>query len=421
MRKHKIRFYRPYKLMMLFFALMLIMAFSQGKIDEIASGFWAIMGSRAVLITDFIEVGGFAATLLNVVCVGLFSTFLMMFARVKPNGAIIMAIWLNMGFAFFGKNVYNMLSLTLGVWLYSRVQKQPFMNFTLVSLLSATLSPIVSEISFGGWFSPALNLVLGNVAGIVVGFILPVISTAALRVHEGYQLYNVGFAGGLIAMVLTLTLKTFGLDIDTNMLWSQNYTRELALMLYLIAAGMIVAGFAFGEKHRWKNIKELLGKSGRTVSDFYLQFGDSIFINMGLLCALATTLMLVFRIPLNGPVTGGIMTIMAFGCFGKHIRNVLPVLGGAALCAWLNRFDFYSGGNTLAILFSTGLAPISGQFGWAWGMIAGFLHVIIATNIGVLNSGLNLYNNGFAGAFVALFLVPIIIAFKKDKGHEKRI
>jgi len=31
-----------------------------------------------------------------------------------------------------------------------------------------------------------------------------------------------------------------------------------------------------------------------------------------------------------------------------------------------------------------------------------------------LNEGLNLYNNGFAGCFVVLFLLPIITIFRKD-------
>ena len=415
MQKHKLTFHRPYQFMILIFAIMTAMAFFYGTPTEIAQGLLAIVRSRAVLITDFIEVGGLSATLINVVFVGLFSTFLMIVARAKPNGAIIMAIWLNVGFAFFGKNIYNMLPLPFGVWLFSKTQKQPFLNYTLVALLSATLSPIVSEISFGVWFSPSVDFILGIVTGVGAGFILPIISSAVLRVHEGYQLYNVGFAGGLIAMVFTLLLKTFGFHIETNMLWSEEYRFELALLLYIISASLIAMGIRFGEKNTWTHAKELLRKSGRAVSDFYIQFGDSIFINMGVLCACSTTMVLLLGMSVNGPVVGGILTITAFGCFGKHIRNVLPVLVGAVLCAYLNSFAFDRGANALAVLFSTGLAPIAGQFGWIWGVIAGFLHVSLATHIGALNSGMNLYNNGFAGAFIALFLVPIIIVFKKDE------
>lgn len=397
------------------FLLLLAFAFALGSFGEILAGLRTIVLSRTLLVTDFIALAGLPATLVNVVGVGLFSTLVMMLVRAKPNGAIIMAIWLNVGFAFFGKNVYNMLSLTVGVWLYSRAKGEPFISFSLVALLSATLSPIVSEISFGSWLPPLPSILLGNAVGMGVGFILPVISAAALRVHEGYQLYNVGFSGGLIAMMLALLFRSFGGEIQGSNLWSTEYTLTLAVMLYVIALALLFFGLTYGEKNSWASCKDLLGKSGRAVSDFYLQYGESIFINMALLCAVSTSAILLLRIPLNGPVVGGILTITGFGCFGKHLRNVLPIMAGAILCAWCNRFDFYSPANVLAILFSTGLAPIAGQFGPVSGLVAGFLHVTVATNIGVLNNGLNLYNNGFAGTFVALFLVPIIAAFARDR------
>ncbi|MFP4173099.1 MAG: DUF1576 domain-containing protein, partial [Candidatus Hydrogenedentota bacterium] len=37
-----------------------------------------------------------------------------------------------------------------------------------------------------------------------------------------------------------------------------------------------------------------------------------------------------------------------------------------------------------------------------------------------LHGGVNLYNNGFAGGFVAAFLTPIIDAFKKRQSAPMR-
>lgn len=68
----------------------------------------------------------------------------------------------------------------------------------------------------------------------------------------------------------------------------------------------------------------------------------------------------------------------------------------------------------LAILFSTALAPIAGKFGYKIGILAGFLHVSMVSNIGYLHGGLNLYNNGLAAGFVAMILIPIINIFKKE-------
>ena len=67
----------------------------------------------------------------------------------------------------------------------------------------------------------------------------------------------------------------------------------------------------------------------------------------------------------------------------------------------------------LAALFSTGLAPIAGQFGWKWGVIAGVVHASVVLNVGFLHGGLNLYNNGFAAGLVCIVLIPLIEALQK--------
>ena len=64
----------------------------------------------------------------------------------------------------------------------------------------------------------------------------------------------------------------------------------------------------------------------------------------------------------------------------------------------------------LAALFGTTLAPIAGRFGWAWGLVAGFVHSSVAQTVGQLHGGLVLYNNGFAAGLVASILAPLIIA-----------
>jgi hypothetical protein len=123
---------------------------------------------------------------------------------------------------------------------------------------------------------------------------------------------------------------------------------------------------------------------------------------------------------LNGPTLSGILTMVGFACFGKHLRNVIPVMIGAFIGTLFNVGDVTSPVNMLAILFCTGLAPIAGQFGIVWGIVAGFLHVNFASHIGDINmnQGLNLYNNGFAAGFVALLLVPIITGLRRERGKK---
>ena len=87
---------------------------------------------------------------------------------------------------------------------------------------------------------------------------------------------------------------------------------------------------------------------------------------------------------------------------------------GATIAAMIHVNPVSSPGLTLAILFSTCLAPISGMFGWQYGVLAGIIHVSIVCNTGYLHGSLNLYNNGFAAGFTAMILVPLITSFKKE-------
>ena len=45
---------------------------------------------------------------------------------------------------------------------------------------------------------------------------------------------------------------------------------------------------------------------------------------------------------LNGPVIGGILTVVGFGAFGKHIKNVIPILMGVTLMGYINDYDMSS-------------------------------------------------------------------------------
>ena len=73
----------------------------------------------------------------------------------------------------------------------------------------------------------------------------------------------------------------------------------------------------------------------------------------------------------------------------------------------------------LALLFSTTLAPVAGEFGWIVGILAGFLHSSVALNVGIVYGGMNLYNNGFAGGIVAIFMVPVIHSIEDRRARAR--
>ena len=417
-----IRLYAPYIIILSVYISFVIIAFIKESPSNLLNGFLNIVTSRSVLVTDYVAVGGLGATLLNSAIVGSITVFTLIFLKIKPNGANIMAIWMTTGFAFFGKNIFNMIPLTFGVWLFSKYNKEPFTNYSLAAMLVATLSPAVSEISFFGVFNRPVGIILGILFGIFIGFIFPALSAGSVRVHGGYNLYNMGFAGGLICMVAVSIFISLEIDIGTVSILSEGNNIFFAVLLYVISAVLFLWGILLdGTADIKKNIKEcrlIFKNSGRLVSDFYYEHGNSIYINMAMLCAFATTLVLAIGAELNGPTIAGIFTITAFGSFGKHLKNVIPICIGAVVSAYFNKVDPTAPSNIISILFSTGLAPIAGQYGWIWGITAGFLHVNIVIHTSYLGGGMNLYNNGFAAGFVAMFMLPLITTFTRNKNNE---
>lgn len=408
--------YDPYKIFLRFYLALFICAFLLDSPLNLWNGLIAIVTSRSILTTDYIAIGGLGATLLNVVLVGVCSVCLLIHSKVKPNGGTIMGLWLTAGFSFFGKNIFNMIPISFGVYLYSRFRHEPYMNFSLVGLLSATISPIVSEISFLSNFSRVPSIILGIFIGIVVGFIFPIVSAFTVRVHDGYTLYNLGFSGGIIASFTGAILSGFAIKVEPAFYWSTGNNTVIAVILYSLSLSLIVLGVVLrGHRNIIKDLINILQHPGRLVSDFYILFGQAVYVNMGLLCILGTTFVLLIGADLNGPTISGILTMVGFGCFGKHLKNVSPVLIGALIGILVKAQDPSSPSSIIPILFSTGLAPIAGSFGPFWGALAGFLHVFFNSYFGPLSSGLNLYNNGYVTGFVALFLVPIITSLKKER------
>lgn len=412
----RFRLYEPYVIMLAVNAGFLMLALVLDTPANLFGGLFKIIASRSVLVTDYIAVGGLGATLLNSSIVGISGVAMLVLLKVKPNGATIMAMWLTTGFAFFGKNVYNMIPLTCGVWLFSKYSGEPFIDYYLTAMLAATLSPTVSELSFMGMFSWPLEILLGVLFGFIIGFIFPSVSEGVVRVHGGFNLYNMGFAGGLICTVIMSILHAVGIKIETVRIISSGNNMILAICLYSISAAFLCCGMFLGNvKTNLKEFRAIFRRSGQLITDLYFDHGNGVYINMAALCAFFTTTVLVLGADLNGPTIAAILTITGFGSFGKHLKNTIPVAVGALAAAYMNRLDSTGSANVLAVLFSTGLAPIAGKYGLIWGMVAGFLHVNIAIYCGDLSGGMNLYNNGFAAGFVAMAILPVITAFRKDE------
>ncbi|MDF1615884.1 DUF1576 domain-containing protein [Petrocella sp. FN5] len=383
--------------------------------ENLLEGLMAILFSPTTLLTDFLKVGGVGATFVNAALVGIFNIYLLRRFEMRINGLLIAAIFTVIGFSFFGKNILNIMPIYLGGYLYARRQGIAMKNIILIIMFSTALAPIVSEITFGGYFDKGFNYFMGALIGTLIGFIIVPLSSHMLKFHDGYNLYNIGFTAGIVGTVFTSLLRNFKMHIAPVNILDTNQHMTIVIMLYLLFAYLVLMGYRVNNRG-FEEYKNILKYRGRTITDFTELVGYGItFINMGLLGILSTTLVLLLGGIVNGPVIAGILTIVGFGAFGKHPKNCLPIVLGVLLGGFIFGYDFTSTGFIISILFSTTIAPIAGSFGPIIGIIAGILHLTLVTNVGVIHGGINLYNNGFAGGLVAGFLIPIIDAFKKGE------
>lgn len=399
------------------FSVVLAGFFFNGPL-EIASGLWDIIKSPSILLSDYFIIGNLGAAFFNSGLLMLLSIFIASRSKALMNGPIIAAVFTIGGFALFGKNLYNTLSIVLGVYLHSRMNKDHFGKYIVIAFFGTALAPLVSQVSFGFGLPPLIGVITGNLFGIGIGLLLPPLASSFVRFHQGFNLYNVGFTAGITGMLFMSIFRTLGYDNIGPSGTYQEFNPIILGFFSLMFLSMILLKYRASDKPigYYKNI---MSQSGRLVTDFVSLngFGYTMF-NMGVLGLMGIMYVYAVGGVLNGPIIGGIFTLVGFGAFGKHPKNSLPVIAGVFLTALIFGDGPGSTGAILTALFSTALAPIAGQYGPIAGLIAGFIHMSIVSNTAYLHGGMNLYNNGFTAGFVAAILVPVIESYRKENENE---
>ena len=410
------RYDRMFPFLWAYAGLLALVGFALDSPRNILNGLITIVLSEDALITDYILIAGPGAALVNAALVTAISICVLYAADDILNGMTLVVIGLMSGFSLFGKNFVNIWPILIGTWLYTRYRKEPMGAFANIGLMATALSPIVSYIALdNGWGTP----VLGVVFGLAIGFVMPPLAAYTYRIQNGMNLYNVGFACGLLAFILVPLMSSAGADPTTYYHWAKGYNLVFGLGLSGFCLFLILCGFVFSGKPLWAvwaGYRRLLQTSGRAPSDYLRMFGHSpVLVNMGINGLLGTGFILAAGGDLNGPTVGGILTIIGFSAFGKHACNILPVMAGVALGGFVMHWSLSDPVVQLACLFCTTLAPVSGYFGWPYGVMAGFLHSSVVLYTGSPVAGMNLYNNGFSGGLIAIVLYPAIIAIARRR------
>ncbi|MCL2574114.1 MAG: DUF1576 domain-containing protein [Defluviitaleaceae bacterium] len=408
---------KPYRVHALLFVFYIAYGFIVASPQEVFDGMMVILFAPNILVTDYIYIAGLGATFVNVGIMGLLAIAVLSATRHRPFGLDMGVLGLVTGFAFFGKNPLNMLPILIGAYLYSRVVRRPFEENVVPALLGNALAPAVSALAHVYYIPTSLGIALGAFVGIFIGFTISPLAAWMRRAHDGYNLYNIGFTAGIFALSLMALYRNLGIEFEPRALWSSGNNNALMIYLAIISIYFTVIGLVtdVGKK---VTLKELILLKTEDF-DYFKWYREKSYIAMGILGFACLAFMAAVRAEYTGLAIGAILSIIGFGAFGKSLLHAIPIIIGTLLADFANVISFgtdmFANGNLVAILFSTCLTPISKTFGWKWGIVAGFMHLSLATNISMFHGGMNLYNNGLAGGFVAMILLPIIKVFQRKK------
>jgi hypothetical protein len=385
----------------------------------VLKGTLSLQASSARLISDF-TLHTPQVALFNATTVGALGLIIVFYASISLSGPTLACILTMMGFSFFGNTLLNCIPIIVGVWIASRVAGKTFGAYSIIALFGTALGPLVTYVMFSIGLPYAASIPLGLFCGVLAGFLLPAIASPLLILHQGYNLYNMGFSCGFLGLFWANILRAAGKMEDLTIAW--NGETSLPMLIFIPAVSFLFLIFARFNGRAKQNINELRAiqlLTGRLPFDFFDtgQFGGTL-VNISLLGLAGWAYVLLIGAPLNGPVVGGILTLMAFGGFGKTLRNTFPIALGVLLSTLLFGKSLTDPGPLLAILFSTTLAPIAGQFGVLAGIAAGAVHLVMVEATALWHGGLDLYNNGFAGGLTAALFVAILQWYKTNSARE---
>lgn len=406
-----------YNLLIVYCLLLLILGLMIEGPRNILLGMCLIIQSPSQLLSDYIEVANLGSAFFNSGLLTIVSIFIAKKVKASCDGRMIAALFSVSGFSFFGKNIYNSIPIFIGVWWYSKITRKPLRKYITIGYFGSALSPVVSYLTFGLNASFLTSLFLGITVGILIGFLLPILSAHCRQFHKGYSLYNVGFTCGLMAMIITSIFRLFEGEIEPVDNVSIAYSSVLFFFLLTLFVIIYIIGLHFSKQDE-TSLKKITELSGRNTTNFIGLAGiGRTLINMGRVGLLLTSFIFLMGGSFSGPIVGAVLTVVGFSACGNHLKNSLPILIGVILASIIAPIHERTQSTVImAAIFGTSLAPISGSFGALYGVIAGFVHLALVTNITYLHAGLNLYNNGFSCGFVAAFLVPFFesINLKND-------
>lgn len=394
------------------------------------TGLGRIVSEPSKVTTNYFSNGGYAASFLNAGLVCFVCSLLYCLPKAKPNATSCLAFLLTAGFCFWGINVVNIWFSMAGVLLYCAVKRQNPAQQVNAMLFSTGIAPLITDLMIrypnaeaAGFSWQGILLALG--VGLVIGFFLPAGLAASAKIHRGFSLYSAAVPVGLTAFFLQACLyKVLGAELPAAPAAAQmaEVSSKVANIFCIVVFGVcVVAGVALG--CRPKDYWELLKDSGKGV-DFAAKYSPATALtNLGLFGLFIILYYNAVGASWNAVTFGCVFCMVCCGCSGSHPFNVCPIMVGYVAASLVGRWCFVGSGDPLALntqaiavglCFANGLSPISGHYGWFWGVVAGMIHFILVTCVPSLHGGFCLYNGGFTAAFTCMMLLPVLEHFMPE-------
>lgn len=431
-------------LFFLFAAFFLLAAVCMPDRADMLGGLLRIVTQTAKTPTNYFDpsYGGYAGTFLNVGCVTLFAALLQLPASAKPNASSVIAVLLTAGLSFWGIHVLNMWFGMTGVALYCLVKRRPLGSQANALLFTTGMAPLFSDLILAFPHAQPVGFrwegfLLALVIGLLIGFFLPAGLQYSPRIHRNCTLFSAAVPVGMTAFFLRAFLyNVLGAARGTT---DVGPTAELGVASWPIANFFCLAVFALcivfavllGCKPR--DYLKLLRASGYQ-DDFLRQQGKAATVmNFGVF---GLFVLLYYNIAallggsetvFNAVTLGCIFCMLSTACAGSHPRNVWPVMvgyiGASFLFGWISKGliggDYLHAIDAQSMLiglcFAGGLTPLTGRYGWPYGILAGVAHFTLVTSVPLLHGGFCLYNGGFTAAFTCILFVPILEHFITEK------
>ena len=438
------------KFLKLFFAFIsvcfVVAAFTMPDRSSAFTGLWEIMTNTCKISTNYFALGGYAATFLNMGLVGLICTALCFLPGAKPNNVTTLGVLLTIGFGSWGINPLNMIPTILGVCLFCLVKKEKLGAMSNAMMYSTGIAPLISDLLFR--YPSLLNLNipegfswmglgLALFVGLIIGFFLPAGLGHAPNIHKGFNHYSAAVPIGFTAFFLRSALFTvMGVELPAAPKYEVVTQSFMNTNIFCFAVFGLCIVFALLMGCKFKDYWNLMKDSGHGVS-FTTKYGNAPFLmNVGVF-----GLMIVGYYNLAMAISGTeVWTGMTFGivfCMlatcnsGSHPRNVWPIMVGYMLTSLLFGLLYQGEGDfvktmgvgsqsiLIGLCYANGMSPISGKYGFPFGILAGGLHYLLVTAVPSMHGGFCLYNGGFTAALICLLFVPQLEKFFKTKEERK--